>query len=557
MKRFLSAAVLLAGLSFLYADVYVPFFGGASGGIDLSTVFAADFANGSTGLSSDLGCDLWFEFTPYSNLGITPRSDRLSVSLKMSNAAVYAWRGYTFNNDGASNVNDKGTVDQAKSIYFGTLTADLKYGDWWVRAAGIDPDITMDQVSIRSMLDNVIKERTGDKNQYFRLPLLRIGGPYSDVKTTSVIGRDLVHIDRKEVQIYGMYSAGYSGLDVQADIKVGSWKNGSSNDDNSWVFGADVAWEPTLVSKLTLNTLYAVNYPEYSENEGSDVSRDTISSDDEYNTAAVTNALGAFPDEDTAALASAPLGIGLGYEHNLKVGSGNLKPYAGIDFVWDSWWHDDSDSVWDQIDFEIGGGIMWLWRGTGASFKRDTKIGGMQLSGDTACQVGFGAGVNVNKDGVVNAILSFNENPEASPIKNLGGFFQVELMNLTGRDYTAADGETYSDTLVAFIAQLEYRVNRAVMPYIFGWFVPSVNYGAEYTGDDGGTYYSRYAYNNYNDDPTYSTDVFTLTTKAGVRLTPFDHAYFDIWYERSDQKTEDGDFSLDSGMLSVKFGVKL
>lgn len=95
-----------------------------------------------------------------------------------------------------------------------------------------------------------------------------------------------------------------------------------------------------------------------------------------------------------------------------------------------------------------------------------------------------------------------------------------------------------------------------IMPYIFGWYVPSVNYGAAYTDSDGNTRYSRYAYQNYNDDPTYEKGSATITTKIGCKLTPYDHFYMDMWYERTDQKS-DGEWSFDKGLLSICFGIKL
>ena len=200
MKRYASLLLVLISSALMFADVAVPFFGGNNMGMDFNTTFAADLNDGSTGLETNLGCDLWFEFTPYKDMGLNPRRDRLSAALKMSNTAIYAWRGYNFNNSGSSNINDIGVRDQAKSIWFNTLIAELQYGEWWLRAAGIDPQITMSQASIRSMLDNNMSNRTGDKNQYFRLPLFHSGGPYSgNGGTVSVIGRDLVRLLRRAV----------------------------------------------------------------------------------------------------------------------------------------------------------------------------------------------------------------------------------------------------------------------------------------------------------------------------------------------------------------------
>lgn len=68
--------------------------------------------------------------------------------------------------------------------------------------------------------------------------------------------------------------------------------------------------------------------------------------------------------------------------------------------------------------------------------------------------------------------------------------------------------------------------------------------------------YSRQAYNNFNDNPTYDADNLTLTTKLGCKITPFERFYIDVWYERTDQKAGDT-WSLDAGLISVCCGINL
>lgn len=585
MKRYASLIFALLASACLFAEISIPFDGGNNSGIDLYSTFAVDLNDGSTGIVTNFDADLWFQYTPYADRNITPNRNKFSASLKMTNSACYAWRGYNFNTDNASFVNDKGSVDQAKSIYFGTFIAQLQYGPWWIRLAGIDPQITMSQASIRSMLQNVINERTGDKNQYFRLPLLHSGGPYSGHGgTTSVLARDLVHLNRPDVEIYGMYSVGYDGRDVQVDLKGGSWKDGHHNEGNAWVVGADVSWNVTLKSKLTFNAIYAINYSEYEKSSYD--TRETLPSDQSQEdvanhgmlppTSTVVHPSSDDSMADNNAMTEAPFAFGLGFQHNFDLkGFGVLRPYVGVDFIFQT--SPASEPIHDDFDFEVGGGVEWLFRGTGATFKRDKKLGGMQLSGDTANQVGLGLGVNVDRNGVVNAVLSFNEDPESSPIKNFGGFFQVEFMNIGGQEYQSpkrwdgsvkgadgkdgalVDGPVYNDFLVACIVQLEYRVNRVFKPYVFAWYVPSVDYGASSKLEDGTTVYSRNPYNNYNDNPTYNWDDVFLLTKIGCRITPFDHFYIDAWYQRTDIKngSRGEDWDLDTGMISFCFGVRI
>ena len=82
MKRYASLLLVLISSALMFADVAVPFFGGNNMGMDFNTTFAADLNDGSTGLETNLGCDLWFEFTPYKDMGLNPRRDRLSAQEK-------------------------------------------------------------------------------------------------------------------------------------------------------------------------------------------------------------------------------------------------------------------------------------------------------------------------------------------------------------------------------------------------------------------------------------------------------------------------------------------
>jgi hypothetical protein len=527
----------------LFAEIPLSFFGGNNFGISTGTIFSTDLNDGSTGFSSWLDCDLWFEFTPYADRGISPQKKKLSVSLKLANSAWYAWRGYSVtSSDNYAIPNDLGDADQSDSVWFNTLIAQVQYGEWWTRVAGIEPDITIDQASIRSVLDNTMSNRTGDKNMYFCLPLFHSGGPYAgNGGIASVIGRDLVHLNKREVEVYGMYSIGYDGLDLQADLKAGSWKNGEENDANSWVFGSDITWNIDLKSTLKFNILAAVNYGEYDLTTDSDgnyiYSHTTATGATEVDTgvSAVDD-----PEADADALVDFPVAMSLGYEYRLDLPNRMvLKPYAGLDVIYELETND--------YDYEAGGGMTWYFRGTGAQFKRNTKFGGMQLSGDCANQVGLSVGANVDKEGVVNAIVSFDEDPNASPIKNIGGFAQFEFMNIIGKEYVSSANDTeYSDYLWAFICQIEWKATNKMTPFIFGWYVPSVDYA-----DSG-----KNAYNNFNDNPTYDKDDATIMSKIGCRFTPFDHIAVDVWYQRIDQKS-DNLWDGDRGSINFSFEISL
>jgi hypothetical protein len=153
-------------------------------------------------------------------------------------------------------------------------------------------------------------------------------------------------------------------------------------------------------------------------------------------------------------------------------------------------------------------------------------------------------GMNVNREGVINAVISVNEDPHSSLIPGFGGFLLMELMNIGGKDYKAWDEPTkglkdYNDFLWAFMAQFEYLVHDKVMPYIFFRYMPA-----------------RMPVNLRTEDPVYGKDFITLTSKFGCRLTPFGHFSVDLWYERNDFREKD-EWAVDDGLLSITFGISL
>ncbi len=575
MKKILLAvaATLFVALN-AFAEFNVPFFNGASSALEVSTTFTGDLNDGSTGLYTDMGCDLWFELTPFKNYGTTERKNPITISLSAS-GWVTAWRGYTIT--GKDNFADEKDNDEdgiESTFALTNLSAKIQYRKVWASIAGIYPQITMNTTSIRTMFDDVIAEDYDDDNQYFQLPLLHVGGGYSTPKISQVIGMDLVHLDEREVQIYGMYAVGYDGDMFKAILKAGSWKNGYKNADNSWVFGADFSLTPVLGSKISFTSLYAINYDVYSPAEKS---RDKLTSDDEVITSTTSSSQNTdgFQDEDEKALAEAPLAFGIGYEHDFQVGSaGVLRPYVGADFLFQTKRTAELKAARPYVDdfqFEIGGGIEWLFFGAGKMYAHSDKVGGMQLANGPSSRVGMGIGANVNQNGVLNAVFSLNVDPRTSPIK-LGGYIEAEFMNITRKSYWAPDGSSrkendkevgsyydrtkYDDFLWAILAQVEFQATKVIMPYIFAWYVPSANYMASSYSSQ---YITRSAYANFNVKPTYNPKDVTLTTKVGVRLTPFDHVWFDLWYERTDIKDHSNGkgWKTDTGMISFTVGINL
>jgi len=527
MKKIIGAALLIICAAFAYADIDVPFFGNNNFTIDANTTFTGDIENGTTGLYTVTDVGLWFEFTPYSDRNIPPLRDTLSVSLKLANSAFYAWRGYgevAFSPDGAVLPSMYGgrNQDQAKSIWFDTFIAQLEYGNFWLRMAGIEPELTLSQASIKSVFDPIYANRSAkDKNEMF-LPLLRFDSHYNPngIGISSIIGRDLLYLNRREVVVAGNFSAGLNTDELKLTLKAGTWKAGAENTDNSWIGGLDLAWRPDLVNYLTFSFLGAINYGE-------------ISVDDKMS--------------NPTALVENPLAFGLGYEYRISIGSAVIRPYVGVDFIW--------ETKTNEYNYEIGGGLQWFFRGLGPSYKRNTTIGGSSI-GDVGVPVALFAGVNVNKNGICNAIISYNENPRFSLIPNVGGFFAFEFMNIAGKDYIAPDGKMYNQFIWAGMLQIEYYVNDKILPYVFAKYMPS---------------YIPYDFNPVDSPVFNKLEEKTILAKAGCRFTPFQYFYIDVWYEMNFFYTtfdnrKDGlngssvgmgrDWVIDKGRVSLTFGVR-
>jgi len=535
MKKTIYAALafmvcVLAGAR-LHAEISLPFFGNNNFDITTDTTFSADMNNGATGLLTTIGLGLWFEFVPYQDRNITPQRDILSVSLKLANSAVYAWRGYDLdfnksmgqdsNGNYVSKPNDV-TVDQATSVWFDTFIAQLEYNMFWVRIAGIEPEVTISQASIKSVFDPLINNRTAiDKNRMY-LPLFSTGGHYNpiNVGVVSVINRDLVHLNRREVEIAGNLSAGMKTEIFDLTLKAGAWKTASMNKENAWIGGLDFSIRPDLSNTVNFSFLSAINYGK--------VTIRNKSNDDELGD----------PIPDPMALEENPVALGLGYEYRINLPKNMvIKPYAGFDFIY--------EAKSGEYDWEIGGGLQWFFRGTGAQFKRNTKIGGVTL-GDVEIPAALIIGMNVDKSGIVNAIISFNENPRTSPIPGLGGFFDIEFMNIAGKKFESLyyngasfDPRTYNYFLCAAAVQLEYLLHEKIMPYVYLQYMPAIMPA-----------------DRRSESPDFGKDYQTITSKLGLRFTPLKYLAVDLWYERTDFSNKDH-WKTDNGLLSLMFGISL
>lgn len=247
------------------------------------------------------------------------------------------------------------------------------------------------------------------------------------------------------------------------------------------------------------------------------------------------------PMANPDALKEAPIAFGLGYEYRFNLPAQMvLKPYVGMDFIY------ETESK--EHNYEIGGGLQFFFRGTGASYKRNSRIGGISL-GDVDLPAAFIVGFNVDNNRIVNGIISFNENPLTSPIPRLGGFFNIELMNLAKKEYVSWQGDpvtskVYNDFLWAAMAQIEYLLDEKIMPYVFVRYLPGIqSIVPGYKTDPDPT-------------PEYGKDFLTLTTKAGCQFMFFKYFTIDLWYERNDVSVNE-EWTLDNGLISVNFRISL
>jgi len=517
MKKIISGITLLLITStWGFADITVPFFGGNNFTIDVDTTFTADMNDGSTGLLTQTGLGLWFEFTPYADRNITPQRDMMTVSVKLANSAFYAWRGYNVISNGAlydkDQVPSDVQIDQATSVWFDTFIAQLEYNQWFVRVAGIEPEISISQASIRSVFDPVIANRTDIAKNRMPFPLFyvpgnAVGGSWSHGQPgiTGILSRDIVHLNRREVVVAGNISAGINTEIYNFSLKAGSWLKAEDNNKNAWVAGGDFSWRPDLAQAINFSFLSAANY-------------DTVSVEHKD------------PLSNPNALKENPLALGLGYEYRFNPARRMvLKPYVGVDYIY------EINS--GEYNYEIGGGLQLYFRGTSAAFKRNTKIGGIQI-GDVEIPAALMVGANISKDGFINAVISFNESPHSSVLTNVGGFLQAELMNLGGKDYIGPDGKNYNDFLWAGIVQIEYLITPKIMPYIFCKYIPA----------------DVRLVTDLAVAPVYNKDLAGITSKLGCRLTPFNNFSLDIWYERTDVRNKE-QWSLDNGQLSFMFSL--
>jgi hypothetical protein len=187
-----------------------------------------------------------------------------------------------------------------------------------------------------------------------------------------------------------------------------------------------------------------------------------------------------------------------------------LRPYLGFDGKY--------DLVAEAGKWEAGGGLALHWNGA------DYEAWSESINGlAETVPVGLSVSANYAHDGYMSLLFSlFEEARKDSLIPNVGGFLTAEVLNL--------DVSRYEDRAYALAGRLEYLLGKIMKPYVEGRFVQGYTEG-KLTGTE------------------------SLSTKAGILLSPAKLFTLDLRYERTDFFGLEE--ALDPGLLTSTFTIKL
>jgi len=483
MKRYFVLFLILT-TALLYGQSETPTDSGASIeagrtatlGVEATTIFGWDIQNESTGLRTKVGLELIFPLFPERDRGLYPEdTETPAVRLALRNASFSWWN--TFQTNGGNYEQDYFNQWSARPLIltFDSFNADVVWKNYFLRVAGTGTVMQTDLVSLQSIFDEVMdaKDRfyvkqsqalwRTERYNIQELPLLG-----------SLITRDYVDEDHRR-KISGMLAVGAEFERFSVAVKTATPKDGRENTDNAWLIGADFEVVPIENLKFDLTGFAAVNYDKTPGQENPYTGGASV----EYR----------LPLSDTLILA----------------------PFAGFDYKY--------EKVNDKTQWEAGGGLFFFTRGY------ETMASSRILDYDDVIPFGFSASLNVNQDSYMNAIISWFDLPDRDAlIPNFGGFLQVELGNITGKEGKAMD--------YALMAQLEYALfDGKITPYVRGRYTPIVESGAR-TGD-------RF-----------------IGSALGIYITPIHNFSLDLCYERMDKQTTN-DMVLDNGYISAAFTIRM
>jgi len=434
MKKYLVLLLILAA-ALLYGQSETPSESGSSIeagrtatlGVEATTIFGWDIQKESTGLRTRAGMELIFPLFPEKDRGLYPEdTETPAVRLALRNASFSWWN--TFQTSGGNYEQDYFNQWSARPLIltFDSFNADVVWKNYFFRVAGTGTVMRTDQVSLRSIFDEVmdVDDRfyykqnqalwRNDRYNIQGFPLLR-----------EFIERDYVDEDHRN-SISGMLAGGAEFERFSFALKAATPKDGRTNTDNQWLVGADIEIVPIDNLKFDLTGFAAINYDKVDGQEN-------------------------------------PYTAGASIEYQIPFSEMYiLSPFAGFDYKY--------EKVSEKTTWEAGGGVFLFTRGY------DTRTSYRVLDYDDVIPYGFSASVNVDQDSYMNAIVSwFDPADRDSLIPNFGGFLQFELGNILGNDGKAMD--------YAVLVQLEYAfLEGKIIPYVRGGYIPEIDDGLR-TGD--------------------------------------------------------------------------
>ena len=392
-------------------------------GLEASTAFAWDLANNSTGLATKAGIDFVFPLFPTANRGVNPGNfDDPAVRVVLKDASFVWWNTYSATGGNYEQDNFNSWTARPLVLTFDKFYADLVWTNFFFRVASSTTVMRTDQSYLFSIFDDVMD--VSDRWYYRRsatralwhteryniqqFPLLR-----------EKIARDHLDDDYRG-SISGMLALGAEFDSFNAAIKAASHKNGSENNDNAWLFGADA--EILLADHLliSLTGFAGINF------EKSSVGKN-------------------------------PLSLGASIEYMMEFSERYiLTPQIGFDFT--------MDTVTSESEWEASAGFVFNTRGY-------ELVSSRILDWDEVIPIGASLSFSLTNDSTLSAMFSwFEPAGKDSMIPNFGGFIQLELANLLSANNTVS--------AFAVLAQLEYLIVEKFTPYIRGGYIPEFQSGS-------------------------------------------------------------------------------
>ena len=453
-------------------------------GVEASTAFAWDIENQSTGLETKAGMELIFPLFARADRGLYPDdfSDP-AARIALRNASftwwnIYEQRGGNYEQDSFNSWTARPLV-----LSFDSFSADVVWTNYFFRVASSTTAFRTDQISLFSIFDEVMDvndrwyyRRSAtralwhtDRYNIQQLPILK-----------NRIVRDYLDDDYRG-SISGDLALGAEFNRISAALKTASAKNGRDNNDNAWLVGADVEVVPMENLRFDLTGFAGFNY--------------------ESNTGANT-------------AGKNPVNFGIVAEYRMPLSDRYiLTPRLGFDFA--------MDTAAEESEWELGAGVLFHTRGY------DSLASSRLLDWDEVIPIGASAFMNINKDSYINMMLSWFEpaGPD-SMLPNFGGFLQLELANVTGKDSIT--------TAFGILTQLEYLIAGKFTPYVRGGYAPE-----------------------FRADNTGITGNYLVKGALGCYMTPIHFFSVDLRFEMDTRLLEDGGTETGRNLLSTVFTIRM